>query len=348
MFCDFRFYFSFFAGVFFGSSGSPCTLSDSVCSSDNNRSSLLAFSVLASGCFLAPFAGLPLSRIIRLSPPYAYRLTSYSAWEMQTRRKRLIIVMKRFLICRTHASGLDALGFRWRPSFLSRRYRNAPTWVTAIACRRLSSSLNWRGWPSSHALRAAFDSCSLVSSQCSWVTSVSVAKSHISNFPQVGHVYLHAASPRKSASTTERHSGQTASDIFSLHHSGSEKGKYLGWRSSEGESHPSCRGIYRFFTARSVFRSPLALLCGQSPIVRSNRRARRFRARSSPPPRARRAFLARDDVTLSRVRNQYRERRNGSEDRAMKNRQTEHGIAVEFLGHNDELSINGLSGHAYD
>src|ERR1700730_14199432 len=48
----------FFAGAFFGgSSGSPCALSDSFCGSDNNRSSLLPVSVLASGCFLAAFAG---------------------------------------------------------------------------------------------------------------------------------------------------------------------------------------------------------------------------------------------------------------------------------------------------
>src|SRR4029077_14973216 len=165
----------------------------------------------------------------------------------------------------TRIRARSPLGFRLATrAILSRCYRNAPTWVTAIACRRLSSSLNWRGWPSSHALRAALDSWSLVSSQCSWVPSISVAKSHISNVPHVGHAYLQAALPRKSASATERHSGQTASDILFPSIPSSVKAKCLGWRSWEGECHPSCRETHRFFTARSVSRSPWALLCGQS------------------------------------------------------------------------------------
>jgi hypothetical protein len=37
------------------------------------------------------------------------------------------------------------------------------------------------------------------------------------------------------------------------------------------ESHPSGRETYRFFTARSASRGPWALLCSQSPIIRSNK-----------------------------------------------------------------------------
>jgi hypothetical protein len=58
---------------------------------------------------------------------------------------------------------------------------------------------------------AAVDSWSIVSSSALGFRSMSVAKSHISNAPHVGHAHLRAASPRKSASARERHSGQTAS-----------------------------------------------------------------------------------------------------------------------------------------
>jgi hypothetical protein len=113
------------------------------------------------------------------------------------------------------------------------------------------------------------------------VPSMSVAKSHISNVPHVGHAYLHAASPRKSVSATERHSGQTASDILFSSMTPPRFGKQFWGGAPRRETHPSGRETYRFFTARSVSRGPWVLLCSQSPITRSSPGARRFRGRIS-------------------------------------------------------------------
>lgn len=141
----------------------------------------------------------------------------------------------------------------------------------AIARRRLSSSFNLRGWPSSEAFRAAFDRRSLVSSQWSWVPNVCVAKSENSKVPHVGHVYRHDELLRGTARAADRHNGQTASGIWFP-----SRPYMFGWRSSEEKCHPSCRGTYRGLSARSASHSPWALLCDQSPIVGLIEGARRF------------------------------------------------------------------------